>query len=175
MSDKYKNKYRVATARAQWCAYDVGAYFVTICTKGREHYFGSIADGVMTLSDIGKAVDDAVINMAQNNADIEIPAYVVMPDHLHLIVCIHADLKTDDNGMVYNTDETVHMASVAKKQTRLSILINHLKSGVTKYAKANNLDFGWQTRFYDVIISSDESFKNIVAYINSNVSKWSPR
>ena len=175
MSDKYKNKYRVATARAQWCAYDVGAYFVTICTKGREHYFGSIADGVMTLSDIGKAVNDAVVNMAQNNADIEIPAYVVMPDHLHLIVCIHAELKTDDKDMVYNTDETVHMASVAKKQTRLSILINHLKSGVTKYAKANNLDFGWQTRFYDVIISSDESFKNIVAYINSNVSKWSPR
>lgn len=177
MTEIYNNKYRVKTARAQWSAYDIGAYFVTICTKGREHYFGSITDGVMILSDIGKAVNDAVINMARNNADIEIPAYVVMPDHLHLIVSIHADFKSSDNGVEYrdlrsDTREIESMVSVAKKQSRLSILINHLKAGVTKYAKANNLTFGWQTRFYDIIISSDEEFNNIVAYINSNVSKW---
>ena len=129
------------------------------------------------MSDIGKAVNDAVINMARNNADIEIPAYVVMPDHLHLIVSIHADLKSSDNGMKYrnlrsDVREIESMVSVAKKQSRLSILINHLKAGVTKYANANNLTFGWQTRFYDVIISSNEEFNNIVAYINSNVSKW---
>ena len=40
--DKYQNKYRVPSARANWHDYNGGIYFVTICTKNREHYFGEI-------------------------------------------------------------------------------------------------------------------------------------
>ena len=38
----YLNKYRISTPRAPWHNYNGGMYFVTICTKGREHYFGKI-------------------------------------------------------------------------------------------------------------------------------------
>ena len=40
--DKFKNKYRIQSARAAWHDYSGGTYFVTICTKNREHYFGEI-------------------------------------------------------------------------------------------------------------------------------------
>ena len=41
--DKFKNKYRIASARLQsWDYGDDGAYFITICTKNREHFFGEI-------------------------------------------------------------------------------------------------------------------------------------
>ena len=41
--DKYKNKYRSESARATWWNYGwAGAYFITICTKDRKHYFGDI-------------------------------------------------------------------------------------------------------------------------------------
>ena len=42
MTDKYQNKYRIASARAPWHGYDGGVYFVTICTAGKKHYFGHV-------------------------------------------------------------------------------------------------------------------------------------
>ncbi len=52
--DKFKNRYRIPSARAAWHDYLGGAYFVTICTKDREFYFGKIEDEQMHLSEIGE-------------------------------------------------------------------------------------------------------------------------
>ena len=43
--NKFQNRYRIASSRAPWHDYNGGAYFVTICTQGREHYFGEISSG----------------------------------------------------------------------------------------------------------------------------------
>ena len=48
--DKFQDKYRIDSARAWWHDYDGGAYFITICTENREHFFGEIEGGVMVLS-----------------------------------------------------------------------------------------------------------------------------
>ena len=46
MSDKFQNRYRIPSARADWWNYGWNAaYFVTICTANREHYFGEIING----------------------------------------------------------------------------------------------------------------------------------
>ena len=43
--DKYKNKYKIPSNRLQGYDYgSTGCYFVTICTKNREHYFGEIVN-----------------------------------------------------------------------------------------------------------------------------------
>jgi len=43
--DKFKNKYRISSARLQSWDYGAnGAYFITICTKNREHFFGKIVN-----------------------------------------------------------------------------------------------------------------------------------
>ncbi len=48
--DKYKNKYRIPSARLQNWDYGSNAtYFITICTAGREHYFGKIVKNKMQL------------------------------------------------------------------------------------------------------------------------------
>lgn len=40
--DKYQNKYRIPSSRAQWWDYGWnGAYFITICTANRRHYYKS--------------------------------------------------------------------------------------------------------------------------------------
>jgi REP element-mobilizing transposase RayT len=73
--------------RARWHDYTGADYFVTFCTKKRELYFGDVADGKMELSEIGKwaltQIEQTVL-IRQN--DVEIPMYVVMPNHIHLIV-----------------------------------------------------------------------------------------
>ncbi|HRC31964.1 MAG TPA: transposase, partial [Bacteroidia bacterium] len=45
MPDKFKNKYRIPSARLQtWDYASEGFYFITICTKNRKHFFGEIVD-----------------------------------------------------------------------------------------------------------------------------------
>ena len=65
LDEMFMNKYRIASARAQWHDYNGGEYFVTICTHGREHYFGEISDGQMNLSEIGNYAN-AVIQKYQH-------------------------------------------------------------------------------------------------------------
>ena len=41
-NEKFQNQYRIKSARATWHDYSGGAYFITVCTKNREHSFGEI-------------------------------------------------------------------------------------------------------------------------------------
>ena len=50
MTNLFQGKYRIPSAR--WQNWDYGtdaAYFITICTKHRKHYFGEIEHGKMCL------------------------------------------------------------------------------------------------------------------------------
>lgn len=56
--EKFQNKYRIGSARAQWWDYGWnGAYFITICTADKEHFFGEIKNGKMILSQTGVIAD----------------------------------------------------------------------------------------------------------------------
>jgi len=70
MSELFKDKYRISSARLQkWNYADNGMYFITICTANRECYFGSIVETQcfaspadipeyeMKLNDVGKKVE----------------------------------------------------------------------------------------------------------------------
>ena len=51
----FDNKYRIESPRREgWDYADNGYYFVTICTKDREHFFGEIENGEMILNEYGK-------------------------------------------------------------------------------------------------------------------------
>ena len=89
--EKFQNKYRIGTKRASWHDYNGGEYFITICTKDRVHYFGEIVDGEMQLSAVGKYTDECVQKISEHNPYAQIPEYVIMPDHIHLIVIISGD------------------------------------------------------------------------------------
>ena len=60
MTNKFQNKYRIPSARLQtWDYGSNGAYFITICTQDREHYFGEVVDAAMELNEIGKLRKDS--------------------------------------------------------------------------------------------------------------------
>ncbi len=93
--DKFKN-YRIASARLQHWNYGWdAAYFITICTKDRLHYFGKIIDGEMQLSPTGILADvfwHEIKNHAQN---LELDAFVVMPNHIHGIIILSGNHDID--------------------------------------------------------------------------------
>lgn len=89
--NKFQNKYRIPSARwREWNYGDEGAYFITICTKQREHYFGEIENGQMQLSEIGKTAQNEWLNSMDIRPDmnLDMECFVVMPNHIHGIVVI---------------------------------------------------------------------------------------
>ena len=210
MTQKFNNKYRIPSARAEWHDYNDGLYFITICTKGMEYYFGKIQNNEMIYTDIGEYAKKCISDIPNHFTDAEIIISQVMPNHVHLIVEIqksnnntnrtvetmHASsdepthASSDEPTEHSSTVETMHasslqqpsrwknencdekMQNISKKRGRLTYVIGSFKSAVTKFANENNIEFGWQSRFHDHIIRSQEELERIYEYIQNNVTTW---
>ncbi|SMG51636.1 hypothetical protein SAMN05661096_03795 [Marivirga sericea] len=73
MPDKFKNKYRIESARLQnWDYRSKAKYFVTICTKTRECFFGKIRNGEMLLNDVGKIVESEWVKTFELRPDMNL-------------------------------------------------------------------------------------------------------
>ena len=103
MSDElFRNKYRNDTARATWHDYNGGEYFITICTKKREHHFGEIFDGTMQLSALGEYAEQCIKQIPMHNLYAQVPLFVIMPNHIHWIVMIDGNIGGTRHGMSVN-------------------------------------------------------------------------
>ena len=189
MSDKFQDKYRIPSTRLQNWDYGSNAiYFVTICTQGRELYFGEIAKKKMVLSEIGEMADLFWNEIPKHFPFVELCEYVVMPNHVHGIIII--DKPNGGNGKaignaIVETDfvETQNFASLRPQQhhqvnafgpqsQNLASIIRGYKTGVKKYATINRIDFAWQPRFHDHIIRNNDSLNRIANYILNNPLNW---
>jgi REP element-mobilizing transposase RayT len=75
--------------RAKWHNYNGADYFVTICTGGRVNYFGSIVDGKTQLTAVGEYTKKCIEKIGVINKNVQVPLYVIMPNHIHLIIIIN--------------------------------------------------------------------------------------
>ena len=185
MADLYKNKYRIPTARATWHDYKGGSYFVTICTKNREFFFGDINNGEMNYSSLGQSAIDCLQQIPTHFPHVEIPIFVVMPNHIHAIVIINAlapSVETQNissQNHTINPLETQDFASLQQAKQKfgpqsknLASVVRGFKIGVTKFANENDLSFAWQPRFHDHIIRNHHEMSLIADYIQNNVIRW---
>jgi REP element-mobilizing transposase RayT len=65
-----------------------GAYFITICTHGRECLFGEIIDGEMHLNEAGQIVVQTWQDLPNHVPNVQLDAFVIMPNHVHGIIII---------------------------------------------------------------------------------------
>lgn len=200
MTEKYQNKYRIPSARLQhWDYRWAGAYFITICTKDRLHYFGEIENGKMILNEIGKMVQNEWRETPKIRPDmnLDLGEFVVMPNHFHGILII-GENEYNGNGGYRGNDgnggyggygrDAMHCVSTptptptptptettnqfGPQRKNVASVIRGFKSSVTKNARVIIPDFAWQPRFYDHIIRDDKSFKTISNYIINNPENW---
>ena len=101
MTDKFRNRYRIPSTRLSHWDYGSNAlYFVTICTKHRECYFGEIMDEKMQLSEIGLLAQKYWLEIPIHFPFVVLDEFVVMPDHVHGILVIDkTDTNADDDTM----------------------------------------------------------------------------
>ncbi len=111
MPEKYKNKYRIKSIRLEnWDYGSNGAYFITICTHNRIHFFGSIKNAEMQLSAIGQMAKKYWHKIPEHFPFVKLGAFVVMPDHIHGIIIID---KNDDGRYGKNENRKIEMRNFA--------------------------------------------------------------
>ena len=138
-----------------------GAYFITVCVKDRapilsklrrgEHCSPEKTGDVCTeLTDVGMIVDRAIRAISAHYADVSVDHYVVMPDHIHLLL---------------RMDRQSGRAMLAP--TAISEIIRQLKGSVTKQCgKAI-----WQKSFYDHVIRCEQDYLETWRYIDENPAR----
>jgi putative transposase len=125
MSDKFKNKYRIESARLKNWDYGWNAsYFVTICTKNRTYFFGDVKNGKMILNDIGVITQNIWQKIPEYFPYARLDAYVVMPNHIHGILTIDKS-----NGGI--ADDRGNISDGGIEKTRLIASLLHGKTGET--------------------------------------------
>ena len=144
-----------------------GAYFITICTRHRQNILGDITVGEglralpssvsessnglralpsVKLTNLGVEVEKAILFINSNYKDAVVDKYVIMPNHIHLIIIIHTDVP--------------HM--------KVYDIVGRLKSFTTNECK----QIIWQRSFFDHIIRDENDYKRICQYIETNPAKW---
>lgn len=191
--EKFRNKYRIDSAR--WRDWDYGsnaAYFITICCRDQQHFFGHIENGIMHLNGAGMVAHQSWAEIPNHFQNVCLDEFIIMPNHMHGIIIIDKpdDVPPDVNIPLVETrhalspllgDETGHALSLQPQQhprfrnqgkNTISAMIGSFKSSVTRQVRPLNPDFGWQSRFHDHIIRSQASHHHISNYICQNPLLW---
>lgn len=128
------------------------AYFVTVCTQGRECILADICRGGALLLPIGEIVDREIQYLPQIY-DVSVDKYVIMPNHIHMLLFLKR--KESENS--------------------LSDILCALKSRSTKLANEMDGQAGrriWQRSFHDHIIRDETDYLKIWRYIDENPVRW---
>ena len=183
MAEKFRNKYRISSSRLKnWDYGQNGAYFITICTENRKHFFGEIitidSENEIQFNEIGMLANKFWSEIPEHFPFVELGNFQVMPNHVHGILIIDKKNIVDDLETLHCNVSRGHetkneqMAKIAPKRGTIPTIIRSYKSVLTKYAHYIHADFEWQERFHDHIIRDSESFERIQNYIENNVANW---
>lgn len=154
-------KRRANTRLPNWDYSSKGAYFLTFCTHGRRHILGEVAAGAscgegakVVLSGVGAACSQAIEDCFADDDGMTLHAYVVMPNHVHILCQICGGFDSGGSGAI-------------------SAMIGRIKAATTRKAKGT-LSGGplWQRGFHDHIVRDEADFARVFEYIQNNPARW---
>ena len=144
-----------------------GYYFITICTQNKRKILCDIVgDGVydipkIKLTECGKSVYKYIQKMKVQYNNVSIDKYVIMPNHIHLLIKLSDLVKMD--GVLIGTSQ-------APSPTNAII-----PKFVSLFKRYCNREIGkniFQRSFHDHIIRGEEDYLKIWNYIDINPQKW---
>lgn len=169
MAWKFDKQYRLPDC--DYC--ENGAYFITICTKNRQHFFGKIEDQKINLSVIGKIVEEEWLKTPKIRPYVILNEWVIMPNHFHGIIIIDKPDRRNEVPPRSYIGPHPYFSQISPQPDSLSSIIGSFKLIVTKRCHRQGFAyFSWQERFYDRIIRQEEGLETIQEYIKSNPINW---
>lgn len=105
----FEELYRIETTRlVGWDYSQPGWYFITICCENKKHYFDDI--------EVKKIAESCWLEITQHFPVAYLGEWVVMPNHLHGVVCINPErYRAATNNDPNNKVETHYNASLRGK------------------------------------------------------------
>lgn len=105
-----------------------GAYYVTIVTYQRQHFFGEVVNGEMRLNALGQIAHDEWFKTATLRPYVELyeDEFVVMPNHVHGIIWIHKN----DGGEIAPTNDNLEQFGKPLSHS-IPTIVRAYKSAVT--------------------------------------------
>jgi REP element-mobilizing transposase RayT len=165
----------------------VGAYFLTIVAQDRACLFGEVADGEIRLNDVGHMVHQEWTNLPNRFLNIDLDAFIVMPNHIHgIIVITDVDpvnpVDPVGAGLVPAQHDNAAITSGATTRVAPTVggIVGAFKSVTTvRYIHGVKHDGWlpfrgrlWQRNYYEHIIRDEESLNRIRGYIVNNPLQW---
>ena len=135
-----------------------GYYFVTICSHNKKCIFSNIVGGGALdapqnkLTKYGKIVEKYILS-TNNIPEIVVDKYVIMPNHIHLILIV-------ENG-------------TSKAPSPTNNAISHAVSTMKRFVNKEVGQNVFQRSFHDHIIRGEQDYLKIWNYIDTNPHKWS--
>ena len=109
------------------------------------------------LTECGKIVEQ-VINKIPDSLGVIVDRYVIMPNHVHLILCVAPDKM---RGVI------------SDRRSVISKAVGYIKMNASKAIRTHSgAAQVWQRGFHDHIIRDRDDYVNIAEYIEENVLRW---
>ena len=148
-----------------------GVYFLTLCTKNRSRCLSKIVGrGLdpaaqssgspeiyypvgyeLELTPYGMIVEQELLALPRRYDAVELLQYVVMPDHLHILLQLAATPTAGRNP-----------------RPAVPTMIGLYKAGVSRKCKRAL----WQTSYYDHVVRCEQELLEIQRYIENNPLQW---
>ena len=132
------------------------AYFITICTDKRRNLLCDIVGGgaldapKTSLTEAGKIVEHYILS-ASKMPGITVDKFVIMPNHLHMIVFVERGVE---GAAPYNAQIPRFVGALKR--------LCHKETGKTLF----------QRSYHDRVIRDENEYRKIWQYIDTNPSKW---
>ncbi len=147
-----------------------GAYFLTICTKDKKPMLStiSVGDGALDapktqLTRIGEIVEKYILS-TNKIKNVSVKHYVIMPNHIHLIILIKPTIKENI--------EDVDNIGTSKAPSPTNEMIPHIVSTFKRFCNKEIGDNIFQRTYYDHIIRDKEDYETRARYIYENPKRW---
>ena len=151
-----------------------GAYFVTIVVKDRACRLGQVRSGCVDLSEAGKVVEQCWTQIPAHFPGVQLDAFVVMPNHVHGIVVIAADIQATRNQW-WRWVRLNAEGFGAPLSGSLPTILRSFKAAVTRQLNLMHRSPGapfWQRGYHESVVRSDRALRRIRQYIRNNPAKW---
>jgi REP element-mobilizing transposase RayT len=168
-----------------------GAYFVTTCTQNRESVLCKIEQNTVQHSTLGTIVQTAWLDLPNHYPNIELDAFIIMPDHIHGIIWLHdmpdvgdgltpdvgdgltpdvGDGLTPDvgDGLTPDVGDGFKPSPTKHGLTEIVRALKTFSARRINEARGTQGTAFWQRGFYDHIVRVEHDLENIRAYILEN-------
>lgn len=142
-----------------------GGYFITIVAYQRATLFGKIVNGEIQLNALGIIADECWRAIPDHFPNVELGAFVVMPNHVHGILAINEDVDANASTSTEQFQKPVPGS--------IPTIVRSYKSAVTRrIGREHNATGIWQRNYYEHVIRNQTEWDRIHRYIEANPSTW---